>query len=198
MRLASHIFVAEKAATIIEQQVGVTFHHKFLQLGACMPDIQPLRRIQLHGPKLVGQHFDREYNRIVFHSKKIERISFIIGILSHYIADAFCLSHNLYTVDMKKHIQYEHLLDQYKTNMILPREFNNNVEDKINILAQSDESISDYITSINTEYLATVKDLTWEQIMPIDMEQAILHSASLLSHFIFELQRIPVPAVSMA
>ncbi|NLL71316.1 MAG: zinc dependent phospholipase C family protein [Epulopiscium sp.] len=198
MRLENHMFIAEESSKIIEQHVGVSFNKKLLRLGACMPDIQPLRRIQIHSPKLVGEHFDREYRRIVYSDKKINRISFILGLLSHYISDAFCLSHNLYTVDMKKHIQYEYLLNDYTFKTDLSSKMNDWVENKIQWIQQSNLSVAEYIEQMNHNYLERIKNLTWEEIMPIDLEQSILHSSALLSNFVFELQSIPVTAVCIA
>mgnify|MGYP003757558751 CR=1 FL=1 len=192
------MFIAEESSKIIEQHVGVSFNKKLLRLGACMPDIQPLRRIQIHSPKLVGEHFDREYRRIVYSDKKINRISFILGLLSHYISDAFCLSHNLYTVDMKKHIQYEYLLNDYTFKTDLSSKMNDWVENKIQWIQQSNLSVAEYIEQMNHNYLERIKNLTWEEIMPIDLEQSILHSSALLSNFVFELQSIPVTAVCIA
>ena len=198
LRLANHIFIAEKASEIIEEHVGITFNKKLLQIGACMPDIQPLRRMQIHSPQLVGEHFDKEYKRIVFSDKKINRISFILGLLSHYIADAFCLSHNIYTIDMKKHIQYEYLLNNYTSENKISPKMNAWVEEQIHWIQQDNITVPEYMEKMNQIYLDRIKNLTWEEIMSIDLEQSILHSSALLSYFIFELQSIPVTAVSIA
>lgn len=198
MRLSSHIYVAEYAGDILEALVGVSFNRKLMAIGATMPDIQPLRRMQIHSPQIVLPHFQREYDRIVLKEKKIDRISFILGILSHYIADAFCYSHNAYVIDMKKHIQYEHYLDDEKYNIKFSKDIAKVVPESLMHLNKGIDSINEYIKKENKRYLQYVKDQRWEDIIQIDLENAVTHTAVLLTHFVMELQEVRVPAVCLA
>lgn len=198
LRLSSHIYVAEYAGDILEALVGVSFNRKLMSIGAVMPDIQPLRRMQIHSPHIVLPHIQREYDRIVLKEKKIERISFILGVLSHYITDAFCYSHNAYVIDMKKHIQYEHYLDDEKYNIKFSRDIGKIVLDHLIHLDKGIDSIDEYIKKENKKYLQAVKDKSWEDIIQIDLENAITHTAVLLTHFVMELQEVRVPAVCLA
>ncbi|WP_207643860.1 zinc dependent phospholipase C family protein [Defluviitalea phaphyphila] len=189
--------MADYAGDIIESLVGVSFNRKLMRLGSKMPDIQPLRRIQIHSPQIILPHFKKEYNRIVLQEKNINRISFILGILSHYIADAFCYSHNKYVVDMKKHIKYEYYLDREKCNIKISQNINNMVIDYLKSIKKGIDSIDKYIKKTNNEYIFKVKKLSWEEIIRIDLENAIVHSAALLTYFIMELQEVRVPAVCL-
>lgn len=198
MRLSSHIYVAECAGDILEALVGVSFERKLMAIGATMPDIQPLRRMQIHSPQIVLPHFQREYDRIVLKEKKIERISFILGILSHYISDAFCYSHNVYTIDMKKHIQYEYYLDGEKFNIKYAKDMEKNVSECLGNMNKGMYTIEQYMKEENRKYLQTINNKKWEDIIRVDLESAIFHSAVLLTHFIMELQEVRVPAVCLA
>ncbi len=198
MRLSSHIYVAEYAGDILEALVGVSFNRKLLAIGATMPDLQPLRRMQIHSPKIVLPHFQREYERIVLKEKKIERISLILGILSHYISDAFCYSHNAYVIDMKKHVQYEHYLDDEKFNIKFSKNIGQIVPEYLAKMNKGISSVDEYMRKENKKYLQLAENLSWKDIIQIDLENAIIHTAVLLTHFVMELQEVRVPAVCLA
>jgi|BioPla2DNA2_1021312.scaffolds.fasta_scaffold01114_16 hypothetical protein len=198
LRLSSHVFVADYVANILEELVGVSFNRKYLILGAKMPDIQPLRRMEIHSPQIILPHFEREYNRIVLEEKKINRISYIIGLLTHYISDGFCYSHNIYTVDMKKHIQYEYYLNSEIANIELLDNIKKKALNSLADLQKGINSIGDYIKNQNKKYLELVKENNWSSIIRIDLENAIIHSIALLAHFVFELQQVRIPALLTA
>ncbi|KAE9635004.1 zinc dependent phospholipase C family protein [Defluviitalea raffinosedens] len=198
MRLSSHIYVAEYAGDILEALVGVSFNRKLLAIGATMPDLQPLRRMQIHSPKIVLPHFQREYERIVLKEKKIERISLILGILSHYISDAFCYSHNAYVIDMKKHVQYEHYLDDEKYHIKFSKDIEQIVPEYLAKMNKGISSVDEYMRKENKKYLQLAENLSWKDIIQIDLENAIIHTAVLLTHFVMELQEVRVPAVCLA
>ncbi|HHW67777.1 MAG TPA: zinc dependent phospholipase C family protein [Epulopiscium sp.] len=198
MRLSSHIYVAEYAGDILEALVGVSFNRKLLAIGATMPDLQPLRRMQIHSPKIVLPHFQREYERIVLKEKKIERISLILGILSHYISDAFCYSHNAYVIDMKKHVQYEHYLDDEKFNIKFSKNIGQIVPEYLAKMNKGISSVDEYMRKENKKYLQLAENLSWKDIIQIDLENAIIHTAVLLTHFVMEIQEVRVPAVCLA
>lgn len=198
MRLSSHIYVAEYAGDILEALVGVSFNRKLLAIGATMSDLQPLRRMQIHSPKIVLPHFQREYERIVLKEKKIERISLILGILSHYISDAFCYSHNAYVIDMKKHVQYEHYLDDEKFNIKFSKNIGQIVPEYLAKMNKGISSVDEYMRKENKKYLQLAENLSWKDIIQIDLENAIIHTAVLLTHFVMELQEVRVPAVCLA
>lgn len=198
MRLSSHIYVAEYAGDILEALVGVSFNRKLLAIGATMSDLQPLRRMQIHSPKIVLPHFQREYEQIVLKEKKIERISLILGILSHYISDAFCYSHNAYVIDMKKHVQYEHYLDDEKFNIKFSKNIGQIVPEYLAKMNKGISSVDEYMRKENKKYLQLAENLSWKDIIQIDLENAIIHTAVLLTHFVMELQEVRVPAVCLA
>lgn len=195
MRLENHMYVADKTADIIENIVGVKFMRRLMRIGACTPDLQPLRRMQIHSPKIVVDHFEREFSRIVDHEKRLPRVSFILGLLSHYIADAFCLAHNIYTIDMAKHIQYEYALNEHMLNICLPHHLTRSVEEQVEILQNGVLTVEEYMKKSAQSYLDTIAKRKWEEIMAVDMEYAVLHGAALLTHFVLELQSIELPAV---
>jgi hypothetical protein len=190
--------VAEYAGDILEALVGVSFNRKLLAIGATMSDLQPLRRMQIHSPKIVLPHFQREYERIVLKEKKIERISLILGILSHYISDAFCYSHNAYVIDMKKHVQYEHYLDDEKFNIKFSKNIGQIVPEYLAKMNKGISSVDEYMRKENKKYLQLAENLSWKDIIQIDLENAIIHTAVLLTHFVMELQEVRVPAVCLA
>lgn len=198
MRLSSHTYVADYVGDVLEELVGVTFNRKYLSLGAKMPDIQPIRRAQLHSPEIVMPHFQKEYNRIVLKEKKINRISYILGLLIHYISDAFCYSHNMYTIDMKKHIQYEYYLNKEKNKILLSDNIKNRALEYLTDMKKGINSIDNYIKKENKKYLEWVNNNSWENIIRFDLENAIIHSIVLLTHFILELQEVQVSAVCLA
>lgn len=195
MRLSSHVFVADYVANILEELVGVKFNRRFLILGAKMPDIQPIRRMEIHSPQVILPHFEREYDRIVLEEKKINRISYILGLLIHYISDGFCYSHNVYTIDMKKHIQYEYYLNREKSNIRIFDDIRKSALNDLADLKKGIHSMGEYIKNENSRYLELVKGRPWEKIIRIDLEKAILYSIVLLTHFILELQQVKVPAL---
>lgn len=197
MRLKSHVLVADRTLEIIEHMTGLKFNRKLVRLGAILPDIHPYRRVQLHTPGIVAQQYIKEFKRIVLKEKKMNRISLIIGLLSHYIADAFTLAHNIYNSKIKKHVKYEHLLDDLKHNV--PYGFKSmltSVEGQIESIKGNVNDISSYLNKMNKKYMKKVKNLHWKTNIQYDIQQAIIHGATIIVSFIKALQKIKIPAFS--
>ncbi len=197
MRLEHHIWIADRTTDIVEQLVGISFYKRLVRLGSITPDLQPLRRMQLHNEKVVVDHFMKEYSRVVDQERGMARVSFTLGLLCHYIADAFCLAHNIYTIDIKNHIQYEHYLNAQKDTTKMYTDGSMLVQEQVDLL-QKGMTVGEYIQQYNAAYRNTVQNMPWQEIIHIDSQQAVLHSAALLTHFVLELQSMEVPSVCMA
>lgn len=195
MRLRSHVLIANHAIDIIEEITGIQLNKKYVRLGSIIPDIHPLRRMQVHDPDIVSHHVNREFRRIIDKKKKIKRISYIIGLLTHYVSDAFCLSHNKYVVNLKKHVQYEHFLDRNKLKAEVQMEdLMGKVEQHIQMFVEEKTLLTEYVMNMNEKYLDIIADYNWETNYKYDLEQAIIHSAVLLSQFISGLQQNHIAA----
>lgn len=193
MRLKSHLHIANITTDIIEEISQTKLNRFYIRLGAIMPDILPNRRRQLHSPNKVHFHYNKEFERIVKKDKSIKRISFIIGLLTHYITDAFCLSHNIYVSNLKKHIQYEYLLDDFKLQYVIPNDLIESIKSSIEFVNHKDMHL--YIERMNQAYLQVINKDDWMENIFYDIEQSIIHVATMLSTFIIELKQHHVAAL---
>lgn len=187
MRLKSHLHIADITCEMIEEIVDIKLNRKYVKLGAVMPDILPNRRYQLHSPNKVYKHYEKEFNRIVSKNKRSNRISFIIGLLTHYITDAFCLSHNIYVSNLKKHVQYEYVLDDFKHTYEIPDDIIIKIKEYIKYLKE-DLTVESYINRMNEEYLNAISEKDWNKNIHHDIENSIIHVSTIISNFLLDLK----------
>lgn len=197
MRLKSHLHIADITSDIIEEITQVKLNKTYIRLGAIMPDILPNRRRQLHSPCRVFEHYEKEFNRIITKNKKMDRISFIVGLLTHYITDAFCLSHNIYVTNLKKHIQYEYLLDDFKYTYKIPDDMIHTIRISMESFINSDMDMEHYIEKMNKTYLTVINRDDWMENIFLDIEHAIINVSTLLTNFILELRNQNIQALAM-
>jgi hypothetical protein len=223
MRLKSHLHIANITCEMIQEITTIKLNRKYVRLGAIMPDILPNRRYELHSPNSVYKHYEKELKRIIcaknplltffqiylgkfeslqskqfflFNKKKSKRISFIIGLLIHYITDAFCLSHNIYIYNLKKHIQYEHLLDDFKYDYEIPEDIINTIKEYMIYLEKDNITIKNYIEEMNVKYIESINEHSWENNIKNDIENSIIHGVSIICNFLIELRENKITAFS--
>ena len=196
MKLKTHRYIAETAITLIENITGATFNRKLVKLGACAPDVALNRRIKLHTPTLAGLEYDRMLEKFECGSRSNSFLSYMLGSYSHYVADSFCFAHNYYVTDLKKHIQYEALLQEKMYGTGLPI-------DAVDIVLEKSETLRhrtalEYMEKESAKYKELMKDKTdWGEMIEIDITLAIINSVALMLQFIYVAQAQPmlVPAV---
>lgn len=188
MRLSSHMLISDITADIIQELTDIKINKRMMRLGSIMPDILPHRRKQLHLPSKVAEHYKKELARTIQRKRKMNRISFVLGLLTHYITDAFCLSHNVYVVNLKKHIQYEYLLNDFKHQYAIPDDIMDKIDECVKALKDHESDADMYIQEMNKKYLEVIRKDDWMANIEHDMEQAIIHVSTLLSEFLMELK----------
>jgi hypothetical protein len=99
---------------------------------------------------------------------------------------------------MKKHVQYEHYLDDEKFNIKFSKNIGQIVPEYLAKMNKGISSVDEYMRKENKKYLQLAENLSWKDIIQIDLENAIIHTAVLLTHFVMELQEVRVPAVCLA
>lgn len=196
MRVKTHQYIAETAIELIENITGIQFNHRLLKIGACAPDLALNRRVKLHSPELVGVEYEKIINKFQNANRSTAFLSYMLGVFSHYIADAFCFAHNYYVIDLKSHVQYEVLLQEIKDSIPLPLDLVDTALDGIDELKHS--TVLDYIQSANNEYKNLVKEKSdWAEISKIDLSFAVSHCVTLMLQLVYEVQaqQILAPAV---
>ena len=118
MKLKSHLLIAEYMQHLIKETIGVNLNMKYLKMGAIAPDLSPLTRFQKHDVNSSIDEIKTTINDMPSYGFK--ELSYKLGRLSHYVSDSFCLAHNDFFLDLKKHYLYEKLIlkvqDDYKMN----------------------------------------------------------------------------------
>ena len=196
MRVKTHQYIAQTAIMLIEDMTGISFNHKLVKIGACAPDLAVNRRLKLHSPVLAGNEFDKILDKFESGKRSNAFLSYMLGVYSHYVADAFCFAHNNYVVDLKKHVQYEVLMQEILFSIPLPI---NLVDMAIeNSKSLKHKTVLEYIQNENNQYLKLMEEKTdWGEMAAIDVSYAIIHSTTLMLQLVYEVQaqRIFAPAV---
>jgi hypothetical protein len=184
MRLRSHLHIANITADMLEEVCGIKLNRKYLKIGSVMPDILPNRRRQLHSPSKVYLHYEKELKKALDKGKQIDRISYTLGLITHYVSDAFCMSHNIYVVNLKKHIQYEYLLNKLRNDYIVSNVLIELVSESVDYCNNNGFDAKEYIERMNEEYLKAIKADDWISNIQYDIEQTIIHVVTVLNSFI--------------
>lgn len=187
MRVKTHQYIAETSILIIEDITGLTFNHRLLKLGACAPDLALNRRIKLHNPILAGLEYDRILDKFGSGNRSMAFLSYMLGVFSHYVADAFCFAHNYYVTDLKKHVQYEVLFQELKDTVPLPISLLEDATRKSDTLKHT--TVLEYIQNENNQYQRLVKNQEqWIDIMKVDLSFAITNCVTLMLQMVYEVQ----------
>ena len=196
MRLKTHRYIAETAILLVEEITGITFNHRLVKIGACAPDIALNRRIKLHTPALAGMEFDRMVGKFESGNRSNAFLSYMLGSYSHYVADSFCFAHNFYVVDLKKHVQYEYLLQDEMVATPLPINIIDIVLEKSKILRY--DTALEYMLKESNDYKAEMENKTdWMEMISIDLTRAITNSVALMLQFVYAAQAQPVLVPAM-
>lgn len=196
MRLKTHRYIAETAIMLVEEITGITFNHRLVKIGACAPDIALNRRIKLHTPTLAGMEFDRMVGKFESGNRSNAFLSYMLGSYSHYVADSFCFAHNYYVIDLKKHVQYEYLLQDEMVATPLPINIIDIVLEKAKTLRY--DTALEYMLKESNDYKAEMENKTdWIEMINIDLTRAITNSVALMLQFVYEAQAQPVLVPAM-
>lgn len=196
MRVKTHQYIAETAITLIEDMTGISFNHKLVKIGSCAPDLAINRRLKLHSPTLAGMEFDRILSKFESGKRSNAFLSYMLGVYSHYVADAFCFAHNNYVVDLKKHMQYEVLMQEIIYSIPLPINMADMAMEQSKSLKH--KTALEYMQNENNIYLKLMEDKTdWGEMAAIDLSFAIAHSTTLMLQLVYEVQeqQVLAPAV---
>lgn len=196
MRFKTHQYIAETAIMLVEDMTGISFNHKLVKIGACAPDLAVNRRLKLHSAALAGNEFDKILDKFESGKRSNAFLSYMLGVYSHYVADAFCFAHNNYVVDLKKHVQYEVLMQELVDSIALPIDL---VDMAIeNSKSLKHKTVFEYIQNENSQYLKLMEDKTdWAEMAAIDVSFAIMHCTTLMLQLVYEVQsqQVLAPAV---
>lgn len=196
MKVKTHQYIAETAITLIEDMTGISFNHKLVKLGSCAPDLAINRRLKLHSPMVAGMEFDRILNKFESGKRSNAFLSYMLGVYSHYVADAFCFAHNNYVTDLKKHMQYEILLQGRIDYMPLPINMVDMAREQSKALKH--KTALEYIQNENSKYLKLMEGKTdWEEMAAIDLSYSIMYSTTLMLQLVYEVQAQQVLAPAM-
>lgn len=191
MKLKTHMYIAETAITIIEQITGKIFNRRLVKIGACIPDIALNRRIKLHTPTQAGVQYDKMLTKFESGNRSKAFLSYMLGSYSHYVADSFCLAHNYYVTDLKKHVQYEALLQEKMYENTLPIDTVEHILSKSKSLNQN--TALEYIGKEVSQYKKIISGMTdWDEMIDVDFRMAVINSAVLMLEFIYAAQAQPV------
>lgn len=196
MKIKTHQYIAETAIIFIENMTGMSFNHRLVKIGSCAPDFAIHRRLKLHSPELAGNEFDKILGKFEGGKRSNAFLSYMLGVYSHYIADAFCFAHNYYVADLKKHMQYEIFLQELISSKPLDADIVGRVMEKTKLLKH--KTALEYIKNENNQYFKTVKTMTsWKEIAETDLLFAITNCVILMTQFVYEVeeQRILAPAI---
>lgn len=118
MLTSTHKIIAEHIYHDAYSNNGVLLNKKLLIRGSIKPDFIPNLKVQKH---YMAESFDFTVDRIMNVISEpgigIDKLSVNIGVISHYMADFFCLPHSKHWdfLNGKKiieHIRYEHSLQE--------------------------------------------------------------------------------------
>ena len=196
MRVKTHQYIAETAIKLVEDITEISFNHKLVKIGSCAPDIALNRRLKLHSPALAGLEFDRILNKFGSGKRSNAFLSYMFGVYSHYVADAFCYAHNNYVVDLKSHVQYEVSMQDMLEDIELPSNIMDLIIEKSEFLKH--KTALEYMQTENDQYLKMMEDKTdWDEMARIDISFAIMHSTVLMVQLIYEMQEQQVLAFAI-
>ncbi|MBF7097748.1 zinc dependent phospholipase C family protein [Alkalibacter mobilis] len=195
MKLKSHITIASKAAEILEEHLDISIDRNSLELGAIYPDVNFFRRIKLHNINEVHKNFVIQSKNFINRTNKLT-LSFSLGMLSHYVCDAFCHPHNKkirsYS-DFKDHVAYELVLAKAVENFELKKPFIDKLSKKLQIAQEL--VIKDFIEDLRTEYLYRISENKKIQCRN-DIEFSVHASTIIMIGLIISLQEAQCPELS--
>lgn len=155
----THIYISK---TAIEETKGdnIDLNEKLFLLGSVVPDYSPMHKVIRH-------YIDDSYEYInsllskVIEFTSINKISFYLGVISHYIADYFCSPHynnmSFLSKDVFEHIRYEYQLNKFiETNIVTDiktynfSDLDDLIESKMNDYANKYSFVEDLKFAINS------------------------------------------------
>lgn len=169
----THKLIADKVYEAIYEEFHIRVDIEGLKNGSVEPDKYPKKLFMKHKMK-VSFHFIKEkideISGMEFPLSKedVERFSFNLGIIIHFISDYFCQAHNdkIYN-NIIKHLLYETNLEKYFLRRI--NTFNPKFENKKTGWNCEKGSISGYIAKKHTEYNSLKRTMTNDLVFSVSM-----------------------------
>ncbi len=168
LKLCSHICLANEIYDYVENYTGYELNRRAYLIGNCAPDIHPIRRMSYHNLKCLNTNLYKTIDTIKLGNMGKITLSYLIGTISHYIADTFCYAHNKYIFNLKKHIQYESYLDNYIKSQ-------KNKDEVVNNIPLKHTSLFSYIDEKHQNYLSQCYSEDWDEIAAYDVNYTLEH-----------------------
>lgn len=117
MLIQSHLFLSSKIKDTVNSKMDSNLKGSVFSFGSILPDIHPDKRNLPHEfnasfPYLMDKI--EEFNEVA--RSDYELASKDLGIITHFLADYFCLAHNNKNMSIWKHLAYENRLHKALTS----------------------------------------------------------------------------------
>ncbi len=165
----------------------------WFRLGSITPDINPYHRVQPHHARHSKKHIEKYLNKISEGSAGPKRLSYYLGITSHFLSDTFCLMHNHASgKNPRRHYRYERDLSGFFksfSDIICFRAANQNSP----FDEAKGQQLIDYILNENRRYSASQKNKADLDYMTTDITYTVHMCLNVLTEM---LMRNPFSAIT--
>ncbi|MBN4050900.1 MAG: hypothetical protein COA82_02455 [Alkaliphilus sp.] len=169
----SHKIISEHVYEVVNNTLGVKLNKNQLIYGSIKPDLTPkFLRLEHFKPESFNQIMDevKELSISQFSESSlfIKQFSQQLGVVTHFIADYFCVPHNdrnTYKSHFIDHVVYEYKLEKlfkshsHKTSII---------KEAFNVNNYSSSPISNVIDSLHISYTMRGESMTNDVISSLD------------------------------
>ncbi len=169
----SHKIISEHVYKVVTDTLGVKLNKNQLIYGSIKPDLTPkFLRLEHFKPESFNQIMDEvkelSISQFSENSLFIKQFSQQLGVVTHFIADYFCVPHNdrnTYKNHFIDHVVYEYKLEKlfkshsHKTTII---------KEAFNVNNYSSSPISNVIDSLHSSYTMRGESMTNDVISSLD------------------------------
>lgn len=169
----SHKIISEHVYKVVNDTLGVKLNKNQLIYGSIKPDLTPkFLRLEHFKPESFNQIMDEvkelSISQFSENSSFIKQFSQQLGVVTHFVADYFCVPHNdrsTYKSHFIDHVVYEYKLEKlfkghsHKTTII---------KEAFNVNNYSSSPISNVIDSLHSSYTLRGESMSNDVISSLD------------------------------
>lgn len=165
MKFKSHYAVGNYIYEYITSEMNFELDKQHFLRGTVLPDLLIAERKYVHDYDRTLTFFKELLSEIETTTYSISEISIKLGMLTHYLCDAFCVAHNHFHHNVIRHTYYEWKMNRLVKSYSFPQQIKSDITNKLVDVDQNTDTLLSLFETTHQQYINDVDNNLRENLL---------------------------------